>query len=89
MCSDRTFDSVTSLQPQIPHGTPGGSGSHGHSEVNRLHIGQYSMHKRWKSQEACFDSHGRLVTFPIYLPLTVAPMHDDLPSRGQRKCQLQ
>jgi hypothetical protein len=42
MCFESLI-SVTSLQAQIPHGDPGGIHSHGHSEVDRVHIGQNFM----------------------------------------------
>ena len=46
--------SVTSVQAPIPHGEPGGSGSHGHSKVNRFHAGWYSMPVREMRQEGTF-----------------------------------
>lgn len=63
-CVSRVPDfSVTSLQAQIPHGRPGGSHSHGHAEVNRVHIGQNSMPLQGLSQEAvagkCFEKFHR------------------------------
>lgn len=52
LCVSRvTFYSVTSVHAPIPHGSPGGSGSHGHVEVNQFHIERYSMPVNGLSQE--------------------------------------
>lgn len=57
MCFEITFDSVTSVQAQIPHGKPGGSCGHGHSKVSRVHVERYSMRERRMSQGLDFRQH--------------------------------